>query len=282
MSKYKIVYVDEVEQFYQEICKGKAFKTVKFNDQKSFDELLRLALNKGEKDLNAQLIVAEIFLLKKEEETRIYQIASELAKKKDPRGYNLLGKCFYYGIEVEKNNKTAIHQFKIAANLGDAFASYNLWYLSTQGVIGKNDGIDYLFDAAILDEPFSQMALAEDFLAERNYERAIHWFNEALSNNEKDAAMYLVITNLNQLEIFPIDVESSFFRLIDPAESRDREAQFQLGLAFLYGDLTKQNLGYAFHWLFEAGKNGHRIALDYVVNYYPDSSISEYVYDNGY
>ena len=285
MKKYKIVYVDEVEQFYQEICKGKAFKTVKFKNQKSFDELLTLALNKDEKDLNAQLIIAEIFLLKKElkkeEKTQIYQTALKLANNKDSRRYNLLGKCFYYGIGVEKNNQKAIEQFKTAANLNDAFGSYNLWYLSTQGVIDKKAGIDYLFAAAILGEPFSQIALAKDFLAERNYERAVNWFNKALKNNEKNAALYLVMTNLNQLETFPI-VDSSFFHLIDPAESRDKEAQFQLGLAFLYGDLTKQNLSYGYHWLVQASRNCSQIALDYLVRYYPDDSINDYLYDNGY
>ena len=53
MIDYSIVYVDEVEDFYQKICRSKPFQSVKFNNEKNYQRLLRFALRKGENDLLA-------------------------------------------------------------------------------------------------------------------------------------------------------------------------------------------------------------------------------------
>ncbi len=147
MIDYEKVYVDEVEEFYREICRSKAFQTIKFNDEKNYQPLLKFAVKKGEKDLCALLIVAEILMLKKDlnknDEKRIYQIAVKLAKVKYTRGTNLLAMCYYRGVGTKKNFDKAVEIYKKNAFENDLLALHNLESL------GKKGFIDYKQDYSV-------------------------------------------------------------------------------------------------------------------------------------
>ncbi|NLB84857.1 MAG: sel1 repeat family protein [Acholeplasmataceae bacterium] len=179
MIDYSIVYVDEVEDFYQKICRSKPFQSVKFNNEKNYQRLLRFALRKGENDLCAQLLVAEIMLLKKKlnknEERRIFQIAVKLSKAKYTRGYNLLGRCYYEGIGTKKNINKVIGIYKKNGAKNDLLALYNLMSLDKKGFI---DNIESATFKGYIPGTFNSYYLTNGLL-KGEYKRAKKLFNRA-------------------------------------------------------------------------------------------------------
>ncbi len=276
MNKYVIKYVKDNEEFYQEIRNGRHFSTVKLPKKEDYQRLLEDVVLQEKYNIHDLVIIGEILFLNKNmneaHDKQIFKIALELTNAKDSRGYNLLSKCYYFGVGVPTDESLAIKYLELAASEEDAISLYNLWYLDNHGVKGISKPLDCLKKAAELGEPESQLILGKTYLNNNDIYNARNQFNLAYKNGLIAGKGYLTIIDLDSFNIQKMP-SNLIYSLIDKAEMDDVDSQVKLALHFLKGDEVKQNISYAHYWFSTASLAGSKIAKQYIDKYFENMII---------
>lgn len=243
MSKHDYKYVRTKEEFYQEIKKGRSFYTTKLFDKTRYQSLYDYVVRKNEADVHDLLIIGELLFSNEnigpKQQKQIFDIALKISEAQDPRGYNLLGKCYFYGKGVEKNKEIGVKHLQKAAELGEPEALFIL-------------GLTY----SNVNNTISQS-----------------WFNKA--ENKMGLINTMCSLIYREVSTFSIQQKPSnlAFDLIKKAEDGDIDAQVSLALHRLKGDGIKQDIRDAHYMLSKASLKGSKTAKTYIEKYFENRLI---------
>ena len=125
--------------------------------------------------------------------------------------------------------------------------------------------IDEIFqEAAERGDPFAQfeLGLALDYgnNVEQDYEKAAAWYAKAADQGHTSAEINLLLQHIFG-QTHSLQPETVVARLQKLAESRDRDAQNNLGLCYQHGYGTPQNYQEAATWFRRAAEGGCHSSL---------------------
>jgi len=221
----------------------------------------------------------------------IYEMASE---QNDAASQYLLGKKYLYGKTVNKNVQEAVKWFELSAQQNHSKAQFILGKLYLDGKRIPQDYTDakiYLTLAAGNHHVEAQYELGNYYLQgpaeDKQPNMALKWYKLAAEQRHGGALfaagkmLYegteVKIDKSKGKHLLKLSVETGYTPAIKyyadlskesaPAEKskrkskndlikvKDASSQFNLGLAYLYGDGREKNIQLALDWLYKAAKN---------------------------
>ncbi|RIA87327.1 hypothetical protein C1645_878103 [Glomus cerebriforme] len=205
-----------------------------------------------------------------------YSKAAEIGN--DEAQYNL-GRCYRFGIGVEKNEAKAFEYYKLSADQEYLNAQFQLGYCYDYGIgtgINKVKALELYRIAAEKGHIDAQKGLGilcknkgiEKFI-ETYLEKVIYWYNNAAENGD-NAAQY----NLGWCHRFGVGVEKNEVKGFEyykkSADQGYLNAQFSLGYLYDQGIGTEVNEAKAFEYYKIAAEKGHIFAQNNLGCLYKD------------
>lgn len=133
--------------------------------------------------------------------------------------------CYDFGNDVAEDKNEAFKWYQKSASQGFADAQFHLGYCYKNGLGVVKDDI-----------------------------QAYKWYEEAAKQNHEDARSHLMFCNAG---LSPDRDELKFFEWLTIAMMRgDAEAQFNVGLCYVFGRGVDQDLEQGYEWVKKAAKNG--------------------------
>lgn len=198
------------------------------------------------------------------------EILTSAAEKGSSEAMVRLAQLYDEGKHIEPNYTLAFNYLKSAADKGNNVALYNLARFYYKGLGCEQDEkmwFEYLEKAAMAGN-----ALAQDLLGDvyssgnsaigiaRNPQKAAHWYNEAIKQDNTDAMVDLGLCYSNGGCLPLNDVEAA--KLFKQAsEQGDARGQFFLSDEYQNGDGVEQSDIEAFNWCVKSAEQGYVPAM---------------------
>ncbi len=186
-----------------------------------------------------------------------------LARSNDPKSQYLLGKAYYSGIGIEKNEINGRQWILEAAKNGYAEAQYTVAYLFP--IVQNSRKESYVFQlewtkkAAEKGHLFATFNLGGMYETgngvDKDWSEAGRWYiySAGLGNANAIKRLHMMAEVCSR---FPERIECKGFKLRNLALENDSKDLFQIGLAFKDGDGLEQNYSKSLFWLkLAAGRN---------------------------
>ena len=229
--------------------------------------MFRLAMNQGNQEARTNLgYLYQNGLGVEKDEAKAFKLYRTSAKSGNVSGLFHMGVCCEFGIGTEVDYVQAKECYEEGAKMGDPFAAERLGFLYSQG-LGELSA-----DAEKSFECFLQGATGGSVSAmymvgymylhgigtEKSEEEAMKWLKMASDNGYEEAVELLTIlarcfyTSLPM--VAPIPMSDS---IQDRAEAGEAEAQYQMGLNYIYGTDVPKDASKAAFWFSKAAEQGY-------------------------
>lgn len=188
-----------------------------FDDTQKYKEAIEI-FHKYPNDGEAQYYLGKAYFYGigvEKDEKKAFEYAKKSANQNNPSGLNLLGVVYQYGEGIEKDELQALMYYKQAANLGNTKAMRNL--ASMYANIGSS-------------------------IIQINYDEAIEWLKKAVALNDVDSI--IILANVLSSNEVQRDEESlKYYEMYINLKPKDIDFAY-LKLAFAYKDLKNYELAY--------------------------------------
>ncbi len=197
------------------------------------------------------------------EEDSVIQEQINAAETGDPSEQSKLAFMYAKGIHTKKDEKTALHWFKEAANSNHVNAQYNLALMYAKGRGVEQDfqeALKWYELAAYQGDVISQYSLgmmySKGIGTEKDNESAYEWFLKA-AEQEDTNAQYKVAEMLSKGLGVNVDYVAAYGWYEKAAVKGHTLAQMKLAYMYGKGQGVKRNDTESYHWFRKAAEQGH-------------------------
>lgn len=206
--------------------------------------------------------------LNEQDYAKALSLLEPLAEAGDAAAQSQLGVLYAQGLGVEKNADRARQLFERSHEQGNAFGAYNLASLYATGNGVERDcrkALEILHAPAESGNAIAQVNLAALYAdgsscAERDLDKAIHWYNEA-AKQEDPLAMH----SLGAMHALGEGLEQDYAKAVvwysRAAEKGYVKSQSMLGFMYQYGQGVTPDRDKAVHWYRLAAAQGDETAM---------------------
>lgn len=194
-------------------------------------------------------------------------------------GKYMLGKCYYSGLGVPKNFKTAYELFSQASmtNMPAAINSKGVCYLKGRGIEQNfNKAAECFRVAAEARLAIAQANLGDCYVygngVEQNYNTAKDWYEKAANQEYAPAAFNIGRLYYNGRPGVGLNYGKAALWYETSANLGLAEAQNSIGVCYLKGQGVVRNQSMAFLWFEKAAMQGNSTALYNLANCYRDGT----------
>jgi len=235
------------------------------NDSLSISEQSSMRQRLGEEAFNRQDY---------SEAVRYFREMSDLG---DSYGQYMLGKCYYSGLGVAKDFKTAFELYSQAAKtkMPVAINGKGVCYLKGRGTKQDfNKAAECFREAAEEGLPIAQANLADCYVygngVEQNYAIAKDWYEKAANQGYAPAAFNVGRLYYNGRPGIGLNYKKAAHWYKIAATLGLPEAQNSIGVCYLKGQGVERDPDMAFTWFDKAAMQGNSAALYNLANCYRD------------
>ena len=179
-------------------------------------------------------------------------------KEKSHNAQLILGNMYLNGYGIDKNVGKAKLWFEKASNSGNVEASFKLATLLLKERGQEKEGIKFLIKGALENHVKSQIMLAIINLKKENIEEYRYWIEMAIKSGSSYANYF---DEAIKKDLDGTQLRSHQALLIYKSLNNDVDSQYELGKAFLEGQLINKDYGYARYWFKISGNAGNVDAL---------------------
>lgn len=191
----------------------------------------------------------------------VLDIASPLAKQKDPEAMYYMGRLYSDGKVIPKDTKKAFSLYTASAQKGCANAASRLGLMYGAGLEGLPKDIkkaeDWLIKAAQLGEArFVANMYQYGIILPKDIQKAIYWNQQAAKKNDIKAVLALGAIYIDGKDIKRDLVKAKHY-FKKAAEQNEPHALYMLALMHEYGEGAERNLNMATKLYKQAALLGH-------------------------
>ncbi len=199
----------------------------------------------------------------KKMKNRVYVKAYTEAKHNNANAQFALGSMYYQGINVKKDYKKAIEQYRKAAMQGHTKAQFNLAYMyfDARGTEkNHNEALKWFLKAGEAKDGKAELYLGLIYKEKNNHQKAFYWYTEAAKEGYPKAQyelakMYYAGKGCKR------DLKKYIYYLKKAAIQSEAHAEYNLGIAYLKGEGVTKDKNKARKWLQKAHLDGDTGAI---------------------